>query len=701
MSVSTNHAPVAGHRRAARDETTPGVDWPDLCRRFVTAIPDRLALIFFSASLVVSVLLVAHAFNVYAAVLGTLLLTALTWRFGPSRLPSDQRHAVGSLVAIQIVVGWIWVNLPNYQQELSVARDPAIYAIRGWWLSTHSSPVIDATQLLQGIQGVNGATASAAGFPVQGDTIYPQAASTVPGLFAVVAHFAGLRAMLASNLVIGGVGLLLLYALARRIVGPMWALVPMVSLAVSMPMIFFSRATYTEPAALAAVFGGLLLLWSAHATRRPVVFAFAGATLSVSSLARIDGLIAFCGALFAVALVTALVSDEVDRRRLRWSTLLFAAGGLPVAVLGLVDVKYNSAAYYLSQVGELHQLFALVGLTIVASALLVFLPLGAVRRVVADHRSGLAQSAAVIVVLIGVILATRPLWWTAHLNTTAIGITAVAGRQKAEGLVVDGTRSFDEQTVTWLAWYLTWPVVILGILGLALMVRHIVRARDRGLLAVVLTVGVVAMLYLNKVSITPDQIWASRRFLPVVFPGVVLAASYVVYVVAARASWRWLAAPLAVLIAIAPALQWRRLFQQTEFEGGLAAANATCSAIDRGDAGSGARFSVYAGGPPAILGSWAPQMLSICSSSVVTVPAATPAALSQVRSNWGGKAVTVIAFDPTSVHWSSGVAPAPLYASVVRVWAQNLSSRPMGWMTVPCVFYAGVIQADGTVAPLP
>ena len=42
----------------------------------------------------------------------------------------------------------------------------------------------------------------------------------------------------------GGLALLAVYAFSRRLVGPLWALAPMIALGLSMPMVYFSRAIH-------------------------------------------------------------------------------------------------------------------------------------------------------------------------------------------------------------------------------------------------------------------------------------------------------------------------------------------------------------------------------------------------------------------------------------------------------------------------
>jgi hypothetical protein len=434
--------------------------------RLLVAVPDQLAVVLLASAVVVSALVEFKRFNPFVAVLVTAVLVVAGWLIKPVRLPRFEsargvRHsALGAIVAIELVGAWIWVNAPYYEQMLSVYRDPSIYALRGWWLTRHPSPLIDVSAALQGAHGAAGATVAAGGFPVYGSHYDPQGASLVPGLIAVAGRLGGLRALLAANLVIAGVALLLVYALARRMMGPLWGLLPMVALALSMPMVYFSRASYTEPTALAAVIGGLLLLLFAYQSRRLLLYVLAGVLVGVSALARIDGVLAVIGALLAIGLAIVATREVGARRQLRRGAIAFAIGGALASAVGWYDLKYNSPAYYRDQAHDLHLLFALFAVVVVVVVAVSYLPLDGLRALLAARSRVVARLAAGLVLVVCAVMASRPLWWVGRFNTSAAGQQAVAERQKAAGLPIAPTRSYDEHSVTWLAWYFTWPVVI-------------------------------------------------------------------------------------------------------------------------------------------------------------------------------------------------------------------------------------------------
>ena len=111
----------------------------------------------------------------------------------------------------------------------------------------------------------------------------------------------------------------------------------------------------------------------------------------------------------------------------------------------------------------------------------------------------------------------------------------IASLQKSEGLAVDVPRSYDELTMVWLSWYLGPAGLALGVLGLAWLSWRVLRGQDLRLAPFVLLVGLATAVYVWHPGIFPVQYWASRRFLPVTFPGLLLAAVW-----ACAAVWeRW------------------------------------------------------------------------------------------------------------------------------------------------------------------
>jgi len=94
-----------------------------------------------------------------------------------------------------------------------------------------------------------------------------------------------------------------------------------------------------------------------------------------------------------------------------------------------------------------------------------------------------------------------------------------------------------------------------------------------------------ALLYIWRPSITPDQVWAARRFVPAAFPGLILVAFGLLCVVARDRSRPYLAerrfgvVVLAVVAAAFPLYTIRNVSEMTEQRGLFAVITDACKQI--------------------------------------------------------------------------------------------------------------------------
>jgi hypothetical protein len=84
--------------------------------------------------------------------------------------------------------------------------------------------------------------------------------------------------------------------------------------------------------------------------------------------------------------------------------------------------------------------------------------------------------------------------------------------------------AYDHQVVVRMVWFLTPIVAALGLAGFALAAYQLDSARAL-FLGAILAFGV---LYIALPNVAPDLPWATRRFVPIVFPGLCLLAGYAV-----------------------------------------------------------------------------------------------------------------------------------------------------------------------------
>jgi len=664
-----------------------------LLARIVVELPDRLPALFLWGALAVAVAVIPGIFHPYVVIPLAVVLWGLTWRLVPAALPVNPRTAASALVALQVIGGWLWMNRHLYSQQLSVYRDPAIFALRAWWLQDHASPDVPVSAAAKAAAAaVSGAQVQTGGFALNGSSLQAQSNSLVPGIAATAGWTGHPTAVLAANLVVGALALLAVYALARRVVGPVWGLAPLFALAASMPMAAFSRSPYTEPTALLLTVGGITSLYCGWRSGRVSLFIVGGVSIGASSLARIDGGVATLGGIAAIGLVAIVAADPARRALARRNLLAFGIPATAGIYVGYLDLHLNSALYLHSLMPQLRPLMVGAPVVLVLAFVVSMLrPLAAGRAWVSRHSARIAAIAAGLAGLGVIAMLTRPLWLVRHMAPTP----QIAARQAAEHLAIDSTRTYDENTLTWLSWYYGWPVVVLAGVATALMVHHVIRRRDASLAAFSIVVAAPALLYLNKSSIFPDQIWAMRRYLPVVVPGMLIVATWLLRMIACRLpSVRWLAFGAVSLVALVPLATWGPMFTLIQGNGQLNEVRALCPWIEHG--------RVVVVGRPPLTGSHLPTTRIVCDAQTVEIPTGPTTAedLREISQAWGGD-VKVVAFDAKSVPWTASAQVSPVFTGVYNVWEESLLHRPSkGQAGAVINLYVGDIEADGAVRPV-
>ncbi|MGX7680635.1 hypothetical protein ACSMXN_17245 [Jatrophihabitans sp. DSM 45814] len=657
--------------------------------RRLSAVPDATIVIFLCAVVAVGPLATFGQFRKLPVLCLFVAALFVGRRLLPEPMTAERRSARWSAVAVIVAIAFVLVNLGYTSEYYIVVRDPAVYTLRAIWMVHHASPNIPNGDAVTGAQDVSGAYVDTSGFFQVGNHWEPQGSSLVPGLFATGGWFAGESGVLAANLAVGGVALMSVYAFGRRLLGPAWALVPMIAMATSLPMIAFSRSSYTEPTALILGIGGLVLLRAALKSPSPLRSSAAGVALGATFLSRTDGLIFLLGVIFALGLVAALARSASRRRELH-QCLLWVLFGASVSVgLAFIDLARNSATYEMTSWGQIRDLTAL---TIVVALLAVgsrFLPgLEGLRARLGGSSSKWVSWTAVVVLLGFVAMALRPLFYERHVAASA----AIATRQAANHLAVDGTRTYDENTISWLAWYFSWPVVVLGAIGVSLLLVQGWRRRDVWLTAVLSVQGAASLLYLNRSLITPDQIWAMRRFLPIVIPLGLVAATGALRIFGRRFPRLWPMALIAgLLVATAPLLFLRPVVSTTQYAGARAFVDSVCARVGDdhvviADNTDGGRIFL-------------PALRIKCGVQAVLLSESTPQTLLAVRSNWtDNRPITVVSFVETAVPWTTP-QQNPVLAGAFPVWDEPLTSRPKKTIIRTMSVYLGDLQPDGRVAP--
>jgi hypothetical protein len=545
--------------------------------------------VFLTGCIAVTVALALQNFTPWLVILIFVAALPVLVRFVPHPPSLDRTEVFGSLLSLLGAAVWAVLNMPYASQLLWVTRDPAIYTVTGIWLSKHRTAGIDAQSIIDLQNQVPGIQASL--IPFSADTsgmMHGQGGLTLPGLMGVGGWLAGTEGALRVNIVVGAVALVGVYALARRFVRSWLALVVQAALGLAVSFLYLMRAPYSESILLVAAMAGVV--WFAAGLRqdRWGLAVTGGIYLGVGSMARIDGPIVLVGGGVLVALL-AVVARTVDLPRVVRTSLAFLCAALVSCLIGLLTLHLTQRRYVNDLRSEAMMLWAAaLGCVAVAGAV-VLLRLFLSRRPrggeIGDRslrRVGLVLGAAVPVVFL--FWWSRPAFWQGHfIDPRSPYAKAMASWQKQLGLPVDPTRSYDELTLHWVGWYFGWGTVVLAAIGLGIMLAQGIGRRDLTLLVLVVPTAVAATLYFDKVSVTPDQIWAYRRLLPIITPGLLVGAVYVV-------EW-WLRRPVravarhvvavvaAIVVAAGPLLSWSVLTRTTEGGGVLALFDGLCDQL--------------------------------------------------------------------------------------------------------------------------
>ncbi|WP_217616006.1 hypothetical protein [Cellulomonas sp. GbtcB1] len=691
-------------------QAPPAVRRPEAVRRTaelagaaVRELPDRAPVVLLALGLAALLAVLAGQFRPVVVLPVAVVLVVVTWRWVPSS-PAGRRHLLAALAALALVAGWAVWGWSRAGEYVVVNRDPGFLTLKALWLTHHSSSAIPVGSAEAAAAATAGGSAATEAFWLQDGALHAQGSSMLPALLAVLGWGGGEQAVLAGGTVLGAVALLAVFAAARRVAGPFWALTPVAALAASLPFLVGTRAAYTEPLTIALLCGGLAVGHGAWRRGAVGTHALAGLLLGAVGAARIDGAVVLVGLAVGCAAAGASPPGRADRRAATRGGLAALSAGAAMVGLGLADVLLLSPEYARVHTTQLRALLVAAGLVVVLTVLVLVLPsawLQRVRAAALDRRRGSGRVAMAVIVAAGVVLASRPSWWQGHYVDPSSGAGyAVQILQAAAGEPLDATRSYDERTLAWVGWYLGVPAVVLGFAGLALLARRAVAGRDPAATVVAAVIGVAAVFPLVRASITPDQVWAVRRLLPATFPGLLIAGAVALQALAGArwsgvlpaAARRVVAAGLALAVVAFPLTTWRPGASVVELSGRATQAHAVCDALD----GLGVERVVWTHSSPF---RYLATLRVLCDVEVVEfVTPPTTADLAAVRAAWGGGPVAALSFDPGSYVWT--VPPAgSVGRTASTTLGRTLTGVPRTVDTTWSEVWIGLVQPDGTVAP--
>jgi hypothetical protein len=536
------------------DETTP--DPAGRVLAWLSVLPTLLAMAWLLAGFVL--LYLGHFTPILTTVLAVvvavpLVVLGLRWlppvravrvwpavaaKPAPGQAPKRVRTpwwSVAGVLAVAIAFGAD--QAAYHSQFIIVMRDPASYFQFAVWIAGHGSLPIPPDHAAFGSSASSLLQFSSFAYYQVGSHVVPQFMAGLPMVLAGAMWLGGVHLALLAAPALGALALLAFGGLAARLIGPRWAPLACLALAISMPQQFTSRSNYSEPLAQILFLGGLCLVIDClkrdRAAGGRIIAAIAGLSLGLTVLVRIDGasdvlpMVPYCALLL------------VGRRR----QALPLFGGLIVGVaFGLVDGVIFSRPYLATNKSSLKLLALAVVLVVIVT--LVALPVLWKRGLPQVKRRWLPDVASALTVLVVLGFAVRNHVQTVRTPTTKAAKGAIAAYQHANGLPIDPTRTYAEYSLHWVFWYIGVPAVILATVGCAILVRRVLRGQAPLWTLPLITFAWTIVTFLYRPAITPDQPWASRRLVPAVLPGMILfavwACAWLVGWVRSRGdSWSW------------------------------------------------------------------------------------------------------------------------------------------------------------------
>lgn len=528
MSARTTET---GKTPAAADAGSgaPAADWSGRLFRQLTVLPTLLAMALLLAGL--PLLLIGHFTPLLMAVIAgplavLLVILGFRWISGPAQGLLAARGAapartpwwvIIALVAVAVAFGLD--QLAFHSQQIIINRDPASYTQFAVWIAKHGSLPIPADGAAFG--GYSKAIYfNSPAFYQVGHTLVPQFMAGEPMTLAPAYWLGGLSAVTAMGALLGACGVLTAGGLVGRLVGPRWAPLGALLLALTLPQQYTSRSNFSEPLAQLLFLGGLCLIIDSFSREdgvRSKLAALGGLALGITLLARIDGasdllpLIPYCGLLV------------LGRARQAWPMV----GGVILGGLyGVVDGVVLSRQYLGTIKGSLIPLALLGVLALVLTAAAVRQRWEAgIPRLGTDR---LPNAAAVAAGLVTIGLVIRPYVETVRAPVPPASAAAIAFWQSADHLPIQPDRQYYEISLHWVFWYLGIPAVVLATLGAAVLVRRCLRGNAPTWTLPLMSFAWILVSVLYRPGITPDQPWASRRLVPGVLPGLIVLALWAV-----------------------------------------------------------------------------------------------------------------------------------------------------------------------------
>jgi hypothetical protein len=329
-------------------------------------------------------------------------------------------------------------------------------------------------------------------------------------LMAQAVGVIGRLGILVFNPIMAALSVPLFFGLARRFLDRSASLVALCVFLLTPIQIWMPRITLSEITAQHFVFAAMLLITGGWLDRRIRTVIIGGLLLGGVSWVRIDGGVAAPMIIIAIAAVSALGSrDPKTRPSDTTLSVWLALAALAAMAAASFSHHLTSSHYFLANSAKLGQ----IGLLTLILAPVFFLC--RIPRIREWTSRFLGQRLAILVLIV---LLLGLLAWAAWIRP-------VSEPLQLHPLHPDRGRTFRENSLVNIVAYLSQPGAFLALVGLIAALWILLRSRMETAWYLPFAVwGGYFALFIYDPHISPDHLWAMRRFVPVIMPGLALLA---------------------------------------------------------------------------------------------------------------------------------------------------------------------------------
>jgi len=424
----------------------------------------------------------------------------------------------------------IWLMLRPHQ-FITGAADAGVYVNLGANIAQNGSIIIQDTVLanlepsLQSVflRAIANPIANSYVFPAffvtnaESGEIMPQFYPLHPVLQAMVYDFGGVQAELLLPGLWGVLGALAIYLTTRQIADWRIAALALVGLSLNALQVWFSRYPTSETLTQYFFWVGIwsTVVWLGNRKPAKLWAALAGLCLGMTFLTRID-------MLFLLPLLLLIIVWQWQRKQAAWGW--FALPVLLLCTYSVIHAMWQSQPYFY----ELYN-YAVLSLLRGPMGLFLALVVGLVGLGLFAYFYDVIMSFLVKyerplrIIIIAALLSIAVYGWFFRPDL-------FAAKSYTDNYSTNSLPVLDGENLVRFGWYLSPLGIWLGIFGICLLVWYADWQKS-----VLIMMGVFfALFYLWRIRNNPVQVYAMRRYVPVVLPLFVMGAAYFIGWVASR-----------------------------------------------------------------------------------------------------------------------------------------------------------------------